>query len=179
MRPGKVLLQVPATYTSSNARGRRELFLNDLVQHHSWTQGAEIGVRVGRTLFCLLDNNPKLSMWAVDKDIAQFCNDSVRVKYGQRMQVLEGISWEQAQSVPDKSLDFFFIDAGHGYKSVTKDMQAWIPKLKPTGWFIGHDINFPAVNQAVRDQFDSFEVGPDNVWFIAPDRNYSMLQKIT
>lgn len=178
MRPGKVLLSVPKTYVSKHDRGRRELFLNDLVQHHGWTSGAEIGVRFGRTLFCLLDNNPQLNMWAVDRDIAQFHNAQVQNQYGARLQVLAGTSWDMAAQVPDQSLDFFFIDAGHGYKSVRRDLEAWIPKLKSTGWFIGHDINFPAVNRAVVDQFGRYEVGPDNVWFLNPSNDYSMLKKL-
>lgn len=178
MRPGKVLLRVPKTHVSRNDRGRRELFLNDIVQHHGWQIGAEIGVRYGRTLFCLLDHNPNLVMWAVDKDITQFHNDQVQKRYGDRLRVLAGISWDMAVSVPDHSLDFFFIDAGHGYKSVRRDLTAWIPKLKPTGWFIGHDINFPAVNRAVLDQFGQYQVGPDNVWFLSPQGDYSMLKKL-
>ena len=81
MKPGKILLNISKTYTSKNASSRRELFINDLVKHHSWTQGAEIGVRTGRTLFCLLDNNPTLSMWAVDKDVDQFYNPKIKKKF--------------------------------------------------------------------------------------------------
>jgi len=178
MKAGKILLNVPLTYNSKHSQNRREYFINDLVNHHKWTTGAEIGVREGRTLFCLLENNPALNMYAVDKQIDQFYNQKVQKKYNNRLTVLEGISWDMAVSVPDKSLDFFFIDAGHGYKSVTRDLNAWIPKLKDTGWFIGHDINFPAVNQAVKDTFGTFEVGPDNVWFLSPNKNYSFLEKI-
>jgi len=178
MRPGKVLLRVPMTYVSQNHRGRREHFINDLVQHHGWHTGAEVGVRFGRTLFYLLDNNPQLEMWAVDKDPSQFYDAQVQRRYGTRLQVLSGMSWEMAAPVPDHSLDFFFIDAGHGYKSVKRDLEAWIPKLKPTGWFIGHDINFPAVNRAVLDQFGRYEVGPDNVWFLSPNNDYTMLKKV-
>jgi hypothetical protein len=178
MRPGKILLDVPMTYRSANDRGRRELFLTDLAQHYRWTSGAEIGVRTGRTLFCLLDHNPQLSMWAVDRDISQFHNTQVQSRYGARLQVLSGTSWDMAVHVPDQSLDFFFVDAGHGLKSVRRDLDAWIPKLKPTGWFIGHDINFPAVNQAVQERFGRYEVGPDNVWFLSPTGDYSSLKKI-
>jgi predicted O-methyltransferase YrrM len=117
-------------------------------------------------------------MWAVDRDIAQFHNAQVQNQYGARLQVLAGTSWDMAAQVSNQSLDFFFIDAGHGYKSVRRDLEAWIPKLKSTGWFIGHDINFPAVNRAVVDQFGHYEVGPDNVWFLSPNNDYSMLKKL-
>jgi hypothetical protein len=178
MNPGKILLDIPQQYASANDRHRREWFINDLAQHHGWRCGAEIGVRFGRTLFCLLDNNPNLAMWAVDKDITQFHNQDVQNRYGTRLNVLSGMSWDMAAHVPDQSLDFFFIDAGHGYKSVIRDLVAWVPKLRPDGWFIGHDINFPAVNQAVVDHFGRYCVGPDNVWFLPPTNDVSMLIKL-
>lgn len=177
MKPNKILPNIYQTYNSQSQSNRRELFVNDLVQHHRWTVGAEIGVRTGRTLFCLLQN-PNLSMYAVDRDVGQFYNPKIEQQYGARLMVLDGVSWEVADSVPNQSLDFFFIDAGHSYKSVIRDLDAWMPKLKPTGWFIGHDINFIGVNQAVVEKFGTYEVGPDNVWFIAPDKNYSFLKKI-
>lgn len=178
MKIGKKLLSVTATHTTKNASGRRELFLNDLVEQFAWTAGAEIGVRDGRTSFCLLNHNIKLKMYAVDKDISQFYNASVREKYKHRLIALEGISWEVSSAVEDHSLDFIFIDAGHGYKSVMKDLAAWHPKLKSTGWLIGHDINFPAVHRAVSEYCKDFKIGPDNVWFLSPEGNYSMLEKI-
>lgn len=177
MKPGKILLSVSKTYDSIDNSSRREMFINSLVKHFKWTSGAEIGVRTGRTCFYLLDNNINLDMWAVDKDISQFYNNRVHSKYQFRLKPLEGISWEVAQQVPNQSLDFYFIDAGHSYKSVIKDIDAWASKLKPSGWFIGHDINFPAVNQAVTERFPQFQVGPDNVWFVSPDNDYSMLKK--
>jgi hypothetical protein len=177
MKTAKQLLYVPKTYTSVGANGRREMFINDLVKHFGWRSGAEIGVRTGRTLFHLLDHNPELAMWAVDKDCSQFYNSAVANKYSKRLQVLEGMSWEMASQVPDQSLDFYFIDAAHSYKAVIWDIDAWNPKLKSSGWFIGHDINFPAVHQAVSERFPDFQVGPDNVWFVSPDRNYDMLKK--
>lgn len=178
MKQGKILLNVVPTHTSKNAGNKREFFINDLVQHFNWTAGAEIGVREGRTSFCLLDNNSQLKIYAVDKDISQFYNTKTQQKYGKRLIPIEGISWDMAANVEDGSLDFIFIDAGHGYKSVMKDLEAWTPKLKTTGWMLGHDINFPAVNKAVSEKYKKFKVGPDNVWFVSPDGDYSILEKI-
>lgn len=39
----------------------------------------------------------------------------------------------------DGSLDFVYIDAGHDYTSVKKDLEAWYPKVKRGGIFSGHD----------------------------------------
>lgn len=178
MRPGKVLLSVSQTCSAGNEHPGREHFILALAQKRGWTQGAEIGVRQGRTLFHLINNLPNLYMYAVDRDIAQFWNPQVAKNLGQRITVLEGTSWDMAQHVPDASLDFYFIDAGHGYKSVIRDIDAWTPKIKPGGWFLGHDINFPAVNRAVKDRFPRFEVGSDNVWLVDPAGDYPQLKKL-
>lgn len=179
MKPGKLLLSVPQTYSAGNRLPGREHFILALAKKFCWTQGAEIGVRTGRTLFHLLQNLPGLHMYAVDKDVSQFNLAAPALKYQSRLTILHGISWEMAHAVPDASLDFYFIDAGHGYRSVTRDIVAWTPKIKPGGWLLGHDINFPAVNSAVRDTLKHFEVGSDNVWFHCATGNYSQLQKLT
>jgi len=53
----------------------------------------------------------------------------------------------------DNSLDFIFIDAGHSYSDVKADIEAWYPKLKPTGVFAGHDYKsyWPGVVRAVNE----------------------------
>ena len=142
---------------------RREHYLDFLVKENNWTTGIEVGVRLGRTLFHLLDQNPKLKMYAVDKDISQFYNNQIKEKYQDRLVVLEGTSWDQASNIPEE-IDFVFIDAGHSTKSVTRDINAFKPLLKTETGLIGHDIDFPAVQEAL-DRLDiNFDVGPDNVW---------------
>lgn len=41
----------------------------------------------------------------------------------------------------DNSIDFCFIDAGHGYYEVGGDIRAWLPKVKPGGVLAGHDYS--------------------------------------
>lgn len=64
-------------------------------------------------------------------------------------------SVEAAKLYEDQSLDFVFLDADHSYESVTEDLNAWFPKLKPDGIFAGHDYNNPlfGVREAVENFF--------------------------
>ena len=142
---------------------RREYYLDYLVKRHGWTVGVEVGVRAGRTLFHLLDNNPNLKMYAVDKNVEQFYNDTVKNKYNHRLIVLSGASWDQADTIKEP-VDFVFVDAGHSTKSVVKDIKAYSPLLKTDQGLTGHDIDFPAVQAALSQLGIEFDVGPDNVW---------------
>jgi len=163
-------------YTSATS-GTREHFLSDIVKNNNLKLGAEVGVRTGRTTFHILDNNPMCEMYAIDKDIAQFFNDTVKEKYGHRLKVYEVDSRVEPEFVADQSLDFFFIDASHTYKNVVKDINAWIPKLKDDGWMMGHDIDYPSVEAAVMQTIGFYEVGPDNVWIAKKDKIYPGLQE--
>jgi len=164
------------TFTSISG-GTREHFISDIVKNNNLKLGAEIGVRTGRTTFHILDNNPMCEMYAVDKDITQFFNESVKTKYGHRLKTYETDSRVSPDFVADNSLDFFFIDASHTYKNVKKDLIAWIPKLKPDGWMLGHDIDYPSVEAAVMDVIGFYEVGPDNVWLSKKNKHYPGLQE--
>lgn len=79
---------------------------------------------------------------------------------------LKGLSWEMADHFEDNSVDFVFIDAGHEYESVVKDIKAWLPKIKSGGIISGHDFyNAPGVGKAVKELIPQFEISSDNIWF--------------
>ena len=170
-----VKLNLKQTYTSKNS-GIRQHFISDIVKNNNLTLGAEIGVRFGQTMFYILDENPQLKMFAIDKDINQFIGKSLLFK--DRMFIHQVDSRISPNFVEDKSLDFFFIDASHTYKNVMQDIITWIPKLKNNGWMMGHDINYPSVEKAVTDTIRKYEVGPDNVWFYKKDEEYTGIIKL-
>ena len=59
----------------------------------------------------------------------------------------------------DASLDFVFIDAGHDYDNITKDIRAWLPKVRPGGLLAGHDFFASAdINRAVPELLSVFTV---------------------
>jgi hypothetical protein len=74
--------------------------------------------------------------------------------------MLTMMSWAAAEKFKDESVDFCYVDAGHSYEAVTKDLTAWWPKLCPGAMFGGDDYTkgYPGVQQAVWDFF-----GPMNI----------------
>lgn len=63
-------------------------------------------------------------------------------------------SSEAAARFPDGFADFVFIDANHTREFVRRDIDAWLPKIKPGGIIAGHDYNYPhEVKEVVDDIF--------------------------
>ena len=79
-------------------------------------------------------------------------------------------SVKASEAFSDGSLDFVFLDADHSYKGVKRDIEAWLPKVKPGGLLCGHDYankNDPCgmeVKRAV-DELGPVELGLDSTWF--------------
>jgi hypothetical protein len=44
-----------------------------------------------------------------------------------------------ANTFPDRSLDFVYLDGDHSLKGCTRDIVAWAPKVKAGGILAGHD----------------------------------------
>lgn len=54
------------------------------------------------------------------------------------------------------SIDLIHVDAGHDYRSVIGDLEAWWPLLRPGGILIGDDYNRDGAWPEVRQAFDDF-----------------------
>jgi hypothetical protein len=158
-------------------------FLAFMVRRNGWTSGAELGLWEGRTISYLLAACPGLSMIGVDLWEPQPVNPGPEgyegwdhgeherrarkrcEPYGERATLIKATTTEAAKQVPDASLDFVFIDADHSEHGCRSDITTWLPKLKPTGWITGHDINWPGVRAACDDLVPGYEIGPNVVWF--------------
>jgi len=65
------------------------------------------------------------------------------------------LSWEAASRYENNSLDFVWLDAGHEYKDIKKDINAWYPKVKIGGIIAGHDYTTASgVQTAVGEHFN-------------------------
>lgn len=61
------------------------------------------------------------------------------------------------------SIDFCFIDGWHEEESVSRDIDAWLPKMRTGGLIAGHDHTgaWPGVERAVRARFGAPGAGYD------------------
>lgn len=76
-------------------------------------------------------------------------------------------SLEASAVIPDGSLDLVFIDAIHTYKSVTRDIRAWLPKVRKGGMISGDDFtgaHGAVVSRAVNDVLGKV-INIERVWF--------------
>lgn len=151
--------------------------------------GAEIGVCTGLTLFSLLKLFPNLRMLGVDKweyvlgygdkvsnGYASYLGKQIHrhyfdvmhkaMEYGKRVKIFKLDSITAAETCENDSFDFVFIDADHRESFVRADIAVWLPKVKPGGLLLGHDIHRISVRSAVNSFFDTFKEFDDYVWMI-------------
>jgi predicted O-methyltransferase YrrM len=60
-------------------------------------------------------------------------------------------SEEAVKMYSDGSIDFLMIDGDHSYEGVKKDLQNYLPKMRPGGLIAGDDAFVPEIVQAVKD----------------------------
>lgn len=161
--------------------------------------GAEIGVFAGELSQRLLTRSPDLTLYMVDcweaeghsqeyvdsgdfhASLPQVDQDSCYQRTidntffaGPRAIILKRRSVEAAKLVPDKFLDFAFIDADHTYDGCKADLVAWYPKITSGGYICGHDYDHDQYkNWGVKEAVDEFcaannlvvEIGDNYTWF--------------
>jgi len=114
--------------------------------------GVEVGVLFGLFTAALCKHISDIHMTAVDPwgdvskmDEAYDHNDNYiealrRFEpYKNRITVIREESIIAAEQIEDNSVDFVFIDATHTPEAIEKDVYAWLPKIKDTGFISGHD----------------------------------------
>lgn len=150
--------------------------------------GVEVGVYLGENARLIFEYCPNIILYLVDiwdtseyntpqdqlygKDISQAKLEvyGLRQQYIDRCRILSLPSTEAAKRFTQA--DFVFIDAEHSYQQTKDDIEAWLPVC--TKWICGHDFSteFPGVQQAVREQFNIFELGKGTTWIYDKRRSY-------
>jgi hypothetical protein len=149
---------------SSWLDGACRTHLAELFGELGYTQGAEVGVRSGNFSLELLQNIPELHIkcvdsWAAYAKVSQSRQDKhfehckLKLKeFADKGQVefIKAPSLEAVALVPDKSLDFVYIDGRHEFDFVIRDIIEWSRKVRIGGIVAGHDYTYPnGVTQAV------------------------------
>lgn len=181
----KNVVKLPAEPTIPLPRGckKRQQWLEHLVKVNGWSTGAELGVWKGQTYLHLLANCDGLkTLYGVDLWEPQPENEgpenyldwphhenernvrNAAARFGDRAQLMKAWTHEAAAKIPDGSLDFVYIDADHSEDGVRRDIACWLPKVKESGWVLGHDIDWDSVRRAVDELMPGYVIGPDNVW---------------
>ena len=129
---------------------------------------AEVGVLNGQSAACmaveLLCNEIDAQLYLVDLNIdyARLFETFAPLASARKVigPMLQGKSWEVAAGFNDSTFDYVMLDADHAYESISKDIVAWWPKVRPGGILAGHDYSaeFPGVLQAVTEAFENIRV---------------------
>ncbi|MCA9806745.1 MAG: class I SAM-dependent methyltransferase [Cyanobacteria bacterium HKST-UBA06] len=122
----------------------------------------EIGCAYGKSTACMAEaikrSGKNLTFYAVDFwsmpifPFQWFVNHLTQLRLLDYVIPLKMRSAQAAKFFGDNSLDFVYIDGSHEYNDVLEDLNLWYPKVKPGGWFCGHDYvfdEFPGVTSAV------------------------------
>lgn len=150
-----------------------------------FTKGAEIGVERAMYSEVLLRENPLVHLTCVDawqayrgyrdhvdqQKLNRFYLEAQErlAPYSARVQFVRAFSLEAAVNVPDRSLDFVYIDAAHDFANATADIAAWSKKVRIGGIVAGHDYikaKLPSlmhVPQVIHGWTDAYQIAP---WFV-------------
>ena len=117
---------------------------HEIINHHGYSIGVEIGVGLGINASYLLDNSNLgllygIDNWSVRNPSRQ--QDSTKEKlshYGNKFKMLEMNSSDAVKLFDDESLDYVYIDGSHRYRGAKNDLNYWYPKVSKGGFFGGH-----------------------------------------
>ena len=57
-----------------------------------------------------------------------------------------------------------FIDGGHEYEEVKRDILIWKERLRPGGLLCGHDVSWPGVRKALTELVPNWKQQAGELW---------------
>lgn len=164
-------------------RGASRNDLPALFQARGYQTGAEIGVYRGTYSLQLCQGIPGLHLLCVDRWCPYVSGKSGKTIFKSSIpayamaqealapygcELIKKDSLEAAKDIPNRSLDFVYLDADHWFPAVVADIAAWLPKVRPGGVIAGHDYDEilgadNRVRHAVQGWTAAHEIVP---WFV-------------
>jgi hypothetical protein len=127
----------------------------------------EIGSQAGWWAYRCLRTLPWVNLWCIDPWIRDWEPSAIDTRYefitGEEMYR----EWERnvapfgCRAIPVRNtsdevsktwqsqIDFLFIDGDHSAAQLYRDLVNWVPRVRPGGIVVGHDIRQPKVRKAV------------------------------
>jgi predicted O-methyltransferase YrrM len=111
---------------------------------------AEVGVAFGEFSRQIVDACAPRRLYLVDlwaPSSARYgapALDAVRARLAPELadgtaEIVRAYSWDGIASLPERSLDWVYIDAAHDYDSVRRDLEACLPRMREGAIIAGHD----------------------------------------
>ena len=136
-------------------------FIYDLAQQAPDGIGVEVGAYRGGSIVCWGQaRKGRGQIIAVDNRKTQGYKKALIDKlagYGLDIELLEVDSWD-APALIDKQVAFCFIDAGHKYEKISRDVAVWPDKIMPGGIICFHDYGVWKPTVAVKRVVDKWQV---------------------
>lgn len=122
-----------------------------LAKEQGWKRGVELGLGHGLLFARLIEAGLEM----IGVDLGRRPERKAQVEAINGGKVLWMPTHDAAAHVPDGWADFVFVDAAHSFDAVRQDIRDWQPKVRPGGWFGGHDYHpiHPGVMKAVDEAF--------------------------
>lgn len=135
----------------------------------------EVGTHAGKSLMAIADLGRIICVdtWADNEIYELFIANLVKHNLLGKVTLLRMPSLDAARILSNAGVkaDLIFIDASHDEQSVTLDIAAWTPIVRPGGIICGHDYHetWPGVIAAVHKTFGN-RVGPiidgQAIWYV-------------
>ena len=109
--------------------------------------GIECGTYMGASAAVMLQANPNLHLWAIDlfevfgvQDVAEKMFLKQYIREG-RLEIIKGDSAKGASMLQHMAgkIDYLWVDDGHSFLDLQRDISSLLPLLKPGKEIFGHD----------------------------------------
>ena len=124
--------------------------LGELLGEIGFNIGAEIGVRRGNYSKYLCEKNHNLKLYCIDPWLPhgnkytverqeRYYQETLKNTNGLNIEIIRKKSHDALNDIPDRSLDFVFVDGDHSFDHCVTDIIFWSKKVKKGGLIIVHD----------------------------------------